>query len=98
MAHKIVWSNIALEDYWRIVDYLLTNWSSSVAINFENIVNKKLGNLALQPFTGIPSEKYPSIRSILLTEHNRLFYRVRSETIELLNIFDTRQDPKKSRF
>jgi hypothetical protein len=46
---------------------------------------------------GIPSEKY-CIRSILLTKHNRLFYRIKDETIELLNIFDTRQNPEKQPF
>ncbi len=98
MANKISWTDNALEDYQRVIEYLLKEWSLSVALNFENIVNKQLKNLSGQPSMGIPSQKNPAVRSILLTKHNRLFYRIKDETIELLNIFDTRQDPEKSPF
>ncbi len=98
MAYKISWTDNALEDYQRIVEYLIKKWSFTDAANFESIVNKKLANLSGQPFMGIPSQEKHSLRSILLTKHNRLFYRIKDETIELLNIFDTRQDPEKNPF
>jgi len=98
MAYKIRWTPIALEDYERVVDYLIKKWSVNVAVDFEEIVNKKLANLSGQPFMGIPSEKKPMVRSISLTKHNRLYYRIRDDCIELLNIFDTRQNPEKNSF
>lgn len=98
MAYKISWTNIAFEDYQQVVDYLISGWSLTVAGNFEHIVQKKLTNLSRQPFIGIASQKNPLVRSILITKHNRLYYRIKDETIELLNIFDTRQDPKKNPF
>ena len=88
MAYKISWTAIALEDYERVIDYLIKIWSVNVAIDFEQIVNKKLVNLSGEPFIGIASEKKPGVRSILFTE----------DTIVLLNIFDTRQNPKKKSF
>ena len=42
MAYKISWSDIALEDYHRIIDYLIDSWSLAVAIDFEKMVNRKL--------------------------------------------------------
>ena len=98
MAYKIRWTAIALEDYERVINYLIKMWSVNVAIDFESIVNKKLANLSGQPFMGIASQKKPLVRSILLTKHNRLYYRITNDTIELLNIFDTRQNPKKNIF
>lgn len=98
MAYKISWTDNALEDYQRVIEYLLKNWSLQVAFDFENTVNKKLATLLRQPFMGVPSQKSPDIRSILFTKHNRLFYRITKDTIELLNIFDTRQDPDKKPF
>lgn len=98
MAYKVSWSDIALEDYEHIVDYLVSNWPLSVAIDFEKMVNGKLTNLSKHPFTGIRSDRNPSIRSILITKHNRLFYRVKVNNIELLSIIDTRIDPYKSPF
>ncbi|HEV8082141.1 MAG TPA: hypothetical protein VGP55_03015 [Chitinophagaceae bacterium] len=49
MAYKISWSDIALEDYKSIIEYLVSEWSISVASDFEDIVNKKLSNLSLWP-------------------------------------------------
>ncbi len=57
MAYKISWTDNALEDYQRVVEYLIKKWSFTVAAIFESIVNKKLTNLSGQPFMGIPSQK-----------------------------------------
>ena len=98
MAYQISWTDIALQDYKRVTDYLLSEWSIEVAREFENIVNQKLINLSRHPFTGIKSEKNPLIRSILFTKHNRLYYRVRDNNIELLSIIDTRKDSLQNPF
>ena len=98
MAYKINWSEIALEDYNGIITYLITNWSFSVASDFEDTVNKKLENLSKRPFVGIKSDKNSSVRSILFTPHNRLYYRITEQIIELLTIIDTRQNPKQKPF
>lgn len=97
MAYKISWSDIALEDYKSIIEYLVSEWSISVASNFEDIVNKKLRNLSLWPLTVIKSKKFPTVRSILYATHNRLYYRITDLTIELLAIIDTRH-PEKNPF
>lgn len=98
MAYKISWSDIALEDYHNIIDYLIAEWSLSVAGDFEEIVNKKLANLSKRPFVGIKSDKNPIVRSILFTHHNRLYYRITLDSIELLTIIDTRRNPEKNPF
>lgn len=98
MACEISWTDTALKDYDNIITYLLGNWPVSTAQNFQNIVNKKLENLSQRPYTGISSDINPVVRSILLTPHNRLYYKIVKETIEIINIFDTRSDPKKNPF
>ena len=37
------------------------------------------------------------VRGIIITKHNKLFYRFNENEIIILNIFDTRQDPKEKR-
>ncbi len=98
MAYKVSWSDIALEDYHSIIEYLVSTWSASVALDFEEIVNRKIENLSLWPLTGIKSEKYPTVRSILFTKHNRPYYRISGTTIELFTIIDTRSNPEKNPF
>lgn len=94
MALQIKWTANALEDYRQIVEYLMEEWSVSIAEKFIDIVESRIETLSSYPYLGLASLKDSSIRSILLTKHNRLYYRITSTSIEVLDIFDTRQDPK----
>jgi len=38
------------------------------------------------------------IRGFLITNHNKLFYRVTQNELILLNFFDTRQDPGNDKY
>lgn len=63
--------------------------------NFIIRLQKRLRTLSQQPYIGIPSSIIKPIRSILITKHNRLFYRIKDDTIEVINMYDTRRNPKK---
>lgn len=98
MAYKIKWTTPAIEDYNSVVDYLLVHCNVGNASAFMEILYQKLNTLSHQPFIGIETENTDGVRSILITKHNRLFYRVKFNTIEILSIFDTRQHPSKKPF
>lgn len=65
-------------------DYLLKEWSLKVADDFINNLEERVQNLSLFPHIGIASVKDPSIRSIVVTKHNKLYYRTWPEKIEYL--------------
>jgi plasmid stabilization system protein ParE len=98
VALQIKWTQIALEDYRQIVEYLVQEWTDAVAGNFIELVDARLKTLSSFPFLGIASIKNPSIRSISLTKQNKLYYRISFNAIEVLNIFDTRQSPDKNKY
>lgn len=98
MAYEIIWSENSLDDYNKIIEYLITRWPLSIASEFRKTVNEKLNNLSKRPLTGLKSEINPSIRSILLSSQNRLYYMIGESTIEILAIIDTRSDPQKNPF
>jgi plasmid stabilization system protein ParE len=79
-----------------VIDYLLLEWSLPVAEKFAETIDRRIKVLSRFPNIGIASTKDPSIRSIVITKHNKLYYRLLSDMIEILNIFDTRQDPQKN--
>jgi len=74
MALKIEWTAHALEDYKRIVDYLLKEWSIKVTADFINNLEKRVDNLSSFSNIGLASKKDPTIRSIIITKHNKLYY------------------------
>ncbi len=98
MALPVVWTENAIEDYKLVIDYLLLEWPLPVAEKFVETIEKRIEVLSRFPNIGIASLKDASVRSIILTKHNKLYYRSNRDKIEILNIFDTRQNPEKNLF
>ena len=85
-------------DYNKVIEYLIGNWNTKVAADFERTIQIKLGVLAKYPSMGMVSQKITDVRSILITKHNRLYYRLKNSVIEVLRILDNRQNPTKILF
>jgi len=99
MATEIRWSNNAIKDYHSTIEYLLIAWNEETAVRFIEITEYKIRQISSHPHIGIRSFRADNVRSVLITRHNRLYYRIISEQIiEIANIFDTRQNPSKNKF
>ena len=98
MALKVKWTDIALEDYRKVIDYLLEDWSITLAEEFIQNTESRIETLTFFPNLGLSSDKMKNIKSIVLTKHNKLYYRISDEIITILNLFDTRQNPTKNKF
>jgi plasmid stabilization system protein ParE len=98
MAYEVVWTFNAEEDYRQIIFYLKKEWTESVAFNFINTTEERIERVVLFPLLDFASAKDPSIWSIALTKHNRLYYQFLDSKIYILSIFDTRQHPDKNKF
>jgi len=66
------------------------------ATEFLSKLDTRIHILKEQPFIGKPSAKKPEIRTILITRHNRLYYKVSNKAIIILNMYDTRRNPQKN--
>lgn len=97
MALQIIWTENALEDYKRVID-LIDEWSAEIAESFTETAQSRLETLSHYPFLGIASKSKVAVRSISLSKHNRLYYRITSSAIVVLDIFDTRQSPEKNKY
>jgi len=98
MALPVKWTENALEDYRVVIEYLLREWSVEIATKFVDIVETRLETLSVFPNIGIRSAKNDTIRAIIVTRHNKIYYRVTDQFLEVLNIFDTRQNPAKNQY
>ncbi len=87
-----------MQDYYLIILYLEEAWSVEIAEAFVVLTESRLEIVSQHPLIGIFSEKQNDIRSILITKHNRLYYRVDQNKLIVLNIFDTRQNPASNKF
>lgn len=98
MALTLRWTNNAIEDYHQIIIYLSTNWPESVVEDFILNVESRVRTLSISPDIGISSIKQQGVKSIVLTKHNKLYYKTFDNFLYILNIFDTRQNPEKNKY
>ena len=95
MAKEVVLTPYSIANYEVIVKYLLTNWNHNVANNFierfEQVCEHLSENPEIFPFV----DKTKGVQKCVLTKHNILYFKETAESIKILTIFDSRQDPEK---
>lgn len=93
MSKQIVWSPSAECDFANILEYLQENWEERVTNQFIDLTEGILAQISLNPKQFPLIHKKQKIRKCVITKHNTLFYRESNSQVDLLRIYDTRQDP-----
>jgi len=98
MLRHIVWSLLAERDFANILEYLNKNWDEKVTNNFIDLTEEVIRQISVNPRQFPVIYKKEKIRKCVLTKHNTLFYRDSKSRVDILRIYDTRQDPKTLTF
>lgn len=94
-ARTIKFNKRATDKLIALLEYLESEWGKKTATAFYLRLFEKLDAIAFMP--GLVRLEFPEkkIRSISIVKQIRLFYIANSNTIFVLNLFDTRQHPRK---
>lgn len=95
MEKTVIISKRFRKNVLSIYQYLLKEFSSKVAYEFLERLEKRVEFVIQNPEAGKPSEKRKKVRGILFTPHNQIFYRLLKNRIELLCVSDMRRNPAK---
>ena len=95
IGKRIILSKRFRNNAFRVYQYLLVEFSSKTADAFLERLEKRIDFISQNPTAGKLSYKRKDVRSILLTPHNQIFYRYQNDSVEILYLFDVRQNPKK---
>lgn len=98
MAKPIIWSPQSEKDLEKILVYLAKEWEESVSLKFLDLIDTLLKQIALNPRQFPVIYKPLNIRKCVITKHNTLYYRNKRSVVELVRIYDNRQDPDKLEF
>lgn len=90
MAVRIDWTTEAERTYDNIVLYLNQQWSEREVRNFVSRVNEVLKLIAENPSL-YKKSKQKDIHEAVINKHNTLYYKVKEDSIDLLNFWDNRQ-------
>ena len=85
MAYQIIYKRF-LQKLFKLLDYLRSEWGDVVTDKFIQELRARLTTLSERPYIGAPSTSVKYVRSILITRQNRMFYRIKGEVIEVINM------------
>jgi plasmid stabilization system protein ParE len=61
-------------------------------------LDERIKTLTTHPYIGTLSGVVKGVRGILIAKHNKLFYKVSKTKITIIDMVDTRIDPKRNRY
>jgi len=77
--------------------YLENEWSTKVKHNFILKLDKSLKQIQKLPDSFPESEKIRGLRKCVVTKQTMVFYRYSDTSIDVITIFDNRQNPKSQK-
>ncbi len=93
-GYKIEWTDEASTNLDLIIDYLTHYWSDKQIRNFYRKLEKRLSVILKNPYTFPQSDVKSNVRRCVLTEQTTIYYEIKSDSIVILSLFDTRKNPK----
>lgn len=96
MAYQVIIKKRFTNKVQKVLAWLNKERSAKVAAEFLEKVDYRIDLLAKQPYSGAPSTKVKDIRGLLITRHNKMYYKVKGDKVIILNMYDTRLNPKKN--
>jgi plasmid stabilization system protein ParE len=99
MALKIEVKKRFINSMKKVHEHLEKKWSAAVADEFNRIADEKIKKVARQPDIGNVTA-IANVRSVLAGKgyQNRIYYRVTKDRLIIINMIDTRKNPKKNPF
>ena len=93
MPKSVKWSSQADNDFAKILEYLENRWNNNVCSKFINKVDFCLELIQRNPLQFPLINPDLQIRRCVVAKHNTLYYRETEFRIEVLRLYDTRQNP-----
>ena len=93
MERAVKLSYTAEKKLEHLFDILVEKWSIKVKNDFIKKLDKCIGIIKVFPYSFPESEKEKGLRKCVITKQTTLYYRFDSTTINVVTIFDNRQNP-----
>ena len=94
---KIYWTKHALNELSRTIRYLEENFSDKEIQRLAQKIETTTKLISSNPDLFPKSDK-KNVRKVVILKFNTLYYRVKSDKIEILSFFSNRQSPNKLKF
>lgn len=98
MTRPVFWSPKAVDDLDAIISYVEKNWGNIIVNRFIEHLEKTLVVIKLFPESFPLVHEDSGIRKCVITKQSVIYYRLKNERIEILRLYNVRQDPQRLQF
>lgn len=91
---KIIITKRASTKLDSILNYLQTEWSEQVKIEFISKLEKTFEQIHKYPNSFKKSDKIKGLHQVIVSKQTSYFYRFDKNTITIITFFDNRMNPK----
>ena len=92
---KVYLSPLAEKKLSLLLEHIEYEWAKKERDDFlEKIVNS-FNRVANHPESSPKSQTFPDLFKCVVSKQTSFFYRFNSDDLEIITVFDNRQDPKK---
>ncbi|KAA9324935.1 type II toxin-antitoxin system RelE/ParE family toxin [Adhaeribacter soli] len=95
MSRKVVLSKRAEKKLASLFDFLTEKWSEKIKHDFIQKLDKRIEAIKNKPESFPESEIQKGLFKCVITKQTTLYYRFTSRQIQIVTIFDSRQNPEK---
>lgn len=90
-------SELAERKLLKLSEYLLENWNLKTRDEFISKLSEKIKQISIQPDSCSKSSEFKNLYKCVVAKQTSFYYRIKwdKEEIEIITIFDTRQNPDK---
>lgn len=94
VKRKIIWSPRAKLDLVSILDFYITrNGTKTYSLKLNAAIRSSIRLLEKHPEIGVKVD-IKNLRNLIQGDFS-IFYEIKSDTIEIITVWDSRQDPDK---
>lgn len=97
MAFKVITTKKFEKSAAKTSRWIEKEWSLKASLKFDKRIENVLDELAKNPTIGRISLK-KDIRSLSVTRHNRIYFRVSEDQITILDLFETKTNPERNKY
>lgn len=94
-GYKILWTDNAIKELEKTIEYLEVHWTEKELINLATHIEKTLNLISQNPHLFQASDFKKEVRRAVILTLNTLYYRVNENSVEILSFFSNRQNPRK---
>jgi len=95
MNNFLIWSDRALKEFGKLQEYLSEEWGEEIAKRVINEIDQTASRIQNSPEHFPFFSKRKKIRRCVASPQTSIFFSLNQDTVEIISVFDNRQNPKK---